>query len=124
MAYRDQFLIMSNFVTSNSLKPTGAERAFVYQQAMELSPLLLKRGTIGVILKKNINKKKSKYAVTFILAPNVLNVKVHCEGNNLFDVCIQAKNQARKAIKDLINCYEFPGRKRQVEYLRKFPWLH
>ncbi len=106
------------------LEPSGEEKAFVYQQAMELSPLLFNRGPIGVILKKNQDKNKSKYSVTFILIPDVLNVKVHCEGDNLFDVCIQAKKQARKTIKDLINCFDFPGRKKQVEYSRKFPWLH
>ena len=78
----------------NLLTPSNEEKAFVYQQALELSPLLAENKPITVILKKN--RKPAKYSVTFILIPETLNIKIQSEGDNLFEVCINVKNKAKK----------------------------
>ena len=105
------------------LKPSGEEKAFVYQQALELSPLLAKSGPVAVILEKNKTENHSKYSVTFILVPNKLNIKIKSEGDNLFDVCITAKNKAKKAISYLMNQVDSPMRTIQMEHFKKFPYL-
>ena len=105
------------------LEPSGEEKAFVYQQALELSPLLAKNGPIAVILEKNKDKDQSKYAVTFILIPDKLNIRIKSEGDNLFDVCITAKNKAKKTIGHLMNQVDSPIRAVQMEHFKKFPYL-
>ena len=105
------------------LEPSGEEKAFVYQQALELSPLLAKSGPIAVILEKNEGQNQSKYSVTFILIPDKLNIKIKSEGDNLFDVCITAKNKAKKTISHLMNQVDSPIRTIQMEHFKKFPYL-
>ena len=115
--------MMKDKTNNKLIEPSGEEKAFVYQQALELSPLLAK-GPIAVILEKNQKKETSlKYSVTFILAPEILNIKIQSEGDNLFDVCINAKNKAKHAIKQLINQADSPLRNRQMEHFKKFPYL-
>ena len=104
-------------------KFSGEERAFVYQQTMELSPLLFQNNPIAVILEKNHNKEHLKYSVTFILVPETLNIKIQATGDNLFDVCISAKNKAKKTISQLANQANTPMRNLQMEYFKKFPYI-
>ena len=110
------------------LEPSGEEKAFVYQQALELTPLLINSNNkepIAVILKKNQDTtKKSKYSVTFILIPNTLNLRIQCEGENLFDVCMDAKNKAKKTIIHLMNQSNQPIRDFQLKHFKKFPYMH
>ncbi len=113
---------------TSPLPPLAEERAFVYQQALELSPLLSQGNSkepIAVILKKHMGSKaRFKYSVTFVLIPNSLNLQVHCEGNNLFDVCINAKNKAKKTISHLINHASHPVRSLKLKHFKKFPYMH
>ncbi len=112
---------MKNKKSRTLLEPSGEEKAFVYQQAVELSPLLAHSGPIAVILEKN--KKHAKYSVTFILVPKTLNIKVQSEGENLFDVCMNVKNKAKKTISLLMNQMDSPIRTIQMEHFKKFPYL-
>ena len=112
---------MNRNTTNKELIPSNEERAFVYQQALELSPFLTENKPIAVILKKN--KKTAKYSVTFILIPESLNIKIQSEGDNLFDVCMNAKNKAKKTISQLINQTDSPTRNIQMEHFKKFPYL-
>ena len=103
-----------------TLKPSEEEKAFVYQQTMELSPLIMSKEPIAVVLQKTSAKT---YKVTFVLLPKSLNMQIHSEGGNLFDVCIAAKNKAKKAMAHLINGLDFPHRKTHIAHLKKFPYL-
>lgn len=106
-------------------EPSEDEKAFVYQQTLELGPLLRSNEPITVILQKNLNKKSKleKYTVTFVLIPSTLNIKIQSRGSNLYDVCIDAKNKAKKTIAHLMNQFEHPYRKRQMEHFKKYPYL-
>ncbi len=114
---------MKNNVEKTHLEPSGEEKAFVYQQALELSPLLVKTGPVAVSLTKNKNGKNALYSLTFILAPAGLKIKIQSKGSDLFDVCIQAKNKAKKTISQLINQADSPIRNLQMEHFKKFPYL-
>ena len=107
------------------LEPSEDEKAFVYQQTLELGPLLRSNEPITVILQKKLIKKSKteKYTVTFILVPKTLNIKIESKGTNLYDVCIDAKNKAKKTIAHLVNQFEHPHRKIQVEHFKKYPYL-
>ena len=105
------------------LEPSGEEKAFIYQQAMELSPLLSQNNPITVILEKNENEQNITYSVTFILIPDTLNIKIQSKGDNLFEVCIKAKNKAKKTITQLMNQTNTPLRKIHIEHLKQFPYL-
>ena len=103
--------------------PSGEEKAFVYQQAMELSPLLGDNGPIAVILEKNkTDKKNIKYSVTFILVPDSLNIKIQSEGDNLFDVCINAKQKAKKTLRQILNQMPSPVRRLKMAHFKKYPY--
>ena len=111
---------------NKSSEPSGDERAFIYQQAMELTPLLSQghshKEPIAVVLKKN--PEKSTYSVTFILIPHSLNLHIQCEGKNLFDVCINAKNKARRTILQLLNqSSTHPIRNLKLKHFKKFPYI-
>ena len=106
-------------------EPTGEERAFVYQQALELRPLLYHYSDpITVIVGKNLKKDKNKYTVTFILVPSSLNIKIQSSGDDLFDVCMRVKNKSQKAIHALSHQFENPARNLQMEYYKSFPYIH
>ena len=108
----------------SQMEPSEEEKAFVYQQTMELGHLI-NNEPITVILQKNINKKskETKYAVTFVLVPKTFNIKVLSQGNNLYDVCIDAKNKAKKTINLLMNQLDHPYRKKQITHFKKYPYL-
>lgn len=116
---------MRNKENTKLIEPSGEEKAFVYQQALELSPFLAQSGKpIAVILEKNQNHENHlKYFVTFILAPEDFNIKIQSEGDNLFDACKSATDKAKNAIRQLINHQESPIRKMQMEHFKKFPYL-
>ena len=107
------------------LEPSEDEKAFVYQQTLELGPLLRSNEPITVILQKNLSKKSKteKYTITFVLVPKTLNIKIQSKGSNLYDVCIDAKNKAKKTIALLVNQFDHPYRKKQMEHFKKYPYL-
>lgn len=106
-------------------EPTNEERAFVYQQVLELKPMLYHYpDPITVIVTKNLKKSKNKYSVTFILVPSKLNIRIHSSGNDLFDVCMNVKNKSQKAIHALSHQIENPVRNLQMEYYKSFPYMH
>ena len=104
-------------------EPSEDEKAFVYQQTLELGPLLRSNEPITVILQKNLKSKVEKYTITFVLIPNTLNIKIQSKGSNLYDVCIDAKNKAKKTITHLVNQSDHPYRKKQMEHFKKYPYL-
>ncbi len=110
---------------NNLIEPSGEEKAFVYQQALELKPLPTRDGrSIAVILEKNQSpENQPRYFLTFILAPSAFNIKIQSEGDNLFDVCKNAKNKAKNVIRQLINHIDSPVRKMQMEHFKRFPYL-
>ena len=111
---------------NQSLEPSGAEKALVCQQAMEIGPLLAKNGfgPLAVVLEKTKSKKGAHFLVTFILVPDKLNIKVQSEGDNLFDVCTNVKNKAKKTVSLLMNqLVDTPSREVRLAYFKKFPYL-
>ncbi len=108
-----------------SLEPSGEEKAFVCQQAMELGPFLAGSGggPVAVVLEKNKGKKGERFAVTFILIPDKFNIKIRAKGDNLFDVCKDAKDQAKKTLSLIMNQQDSPMRDMHMAHLKKFPYL-
>ena len=107
------------------LEPSSEEKAFVCQQAMEIGPLLAQNGLgpLSVILEKNKSDKGERFQVTFILIPDRFNIKVKSQGSNLFDVCLSAKDKARKTLDIIINQMDSPLRDVKIAHFKRFPYL-
>ena len=116
---------MEKTPTSAALEPSGEEKAFVCQQAMELRPFLAGSGggPVAVVLEKNKGKKGEHFAVTFILIPDKFNIKIRAKGDNLFDVCKDAKDQAKKTLSLIMNQQDSSVRDKQMAHLKKFPYI-
>ena len=113
---------MKGFKKNKKLIPSKEEKAFLYQQVLELSPitaLLSQNEAITVTLQK----QKCKYTVIFTLGPGKWNIQIKEEGANLFDVCINAKNKAKKTMYYLMNQADTPIRNKQMAHFKKFPYL-
>ena len=111
---------------TSSLEPTGEEKAFVCQQAMELGPLLAENGfgPLAVILEKSHSQKGDRFLVTFVLIPEKFNIKVQAEGDNLFDACRSAKIKAKKTLSHIMNqLVDSPLRDVRLDYFKKFPYM-
>lgn len=97
----------------NNFEPALGDRAFVYQQALELTQPV----TIFMKCEKDI------YNVTFIL--NVLNkkLKVSGEGNSFIEACFKAKKKAQRKI-SLIPSYHYEEKELLVDILKHNVFIH
>ena len=85
--------------------------------------MVITKNLLLLFLKKDHCLEKLKYTVTFVLIPQTLNLKIQSEGDNLFDVCMNAKNKAKKTITQLINQLNQPHRDIQLKHFKKFPYI-
>lgn len=92
--------------------PTREERAFLYQEAQDLEPLMKDLGSLSVMVEQispeqvaaNEGKKaKSRYRVTFVVAPESVGMKVQATDNNLFEAAIAAKDEALRQLNAIVN---------------------
>ena len=107
--------------------PTGAEKAFVYQQTQDLVSFLNSLGPVSVLFEKysrGKGKKDTGYAITFILGGADLNLKARSQGQDLMEVCISAKNEMKKKMSLITQSIEdSPQRDKLIEELKKFPYI-
>lgn len=71
-------------IKEKHLQPTPGDRAFVYQQACDLTQ------PVGILM----DHKKNLYCVTFILDPLNRQIKVVGEGKNFISAGLRAKKKA------------------------------
>jgi hypothetical protein len=85
--------------------PNREERAFLYQEAQDLEPLMKELGSLSVMVEETTAKKtkRSKYRVTFVLAPESVGMKVQATDGNIFDATIAAKEEAQRQLNAIVN---------------------
>jgi hypothetical protein len=86
--------------------PNREERAFLYQEAQDLEPLMKDLGSLSVMVEETAVKKgrsRSKYRVTFVLAPESVGMKVQATDRNIFDATIAAKEEAQRQLNAIVN---------------------
>lgn len=86
--------------------PTQEERAFLYQEAQDLAPLVKDIGSLSVMVEENGPQKG--YRVTFLVAPESMGLQVQAESDNIFQATIDAKEEAQRQLNALINALSTP----------------
>lgn len=110
---RDQF---------QAFEPNLEAKAFIYQQVQELEDEVKDLGSLSVFVEKEetIDTEdnrvlENKYAVTFVIDPENLNLKVRAESQNIFSACISAKNVAKSKLLQLKNAGSQEERAQHIE---------
>jgi hypothetical protein len=94
--------------------PSAEERAFLFQEAQDLEPLMKDLGSLSVTVEETLpsmrrNKKKTRsqakpnYRVTFVVAPESVGMKVQATNSNLFDATIAAKEETLRQLNAIVN---------------------
>lgn len=85
--------------------PNREERAFLYQEAQDLEPLMKELGSLSVMVEEVARKRKkdTAYRVTFMVAPESVGMRVQSTGDNLFDATIAAKEETLRQLNAIVN---------------------
>ena len=88
--------------------PNREERAFLYQEAQEIEPMMKDLGSLSVMVeeipsKKNKKAANQRFRVTFVVAPESVGMKVQAVDSNLYDATIAAKAEAQKQLNAILN---------------------
>lgn len=85
--------------------PNLEERAFLYQEAQDLAPMMKDLGSLSVLVEeiKRKDERDPNYRVTFVVAPESVGMRVQAESANLFDATIAAKEEAVRQLNAILN---------------------
>ena len=88
--------------------PNREERAFLYQEAQDLEPLMKNLGSLSVLIEETAQKGRkgaveSRYRVTFVVAPESVGMKVQASHDNLFAATISAKTETLRQLNAIVN---------------------
>lgn len=81
--------------------PSLEERAFLYQEAQDLAPLVKDIGSLSILVEEQ--DTQSGFRVTFLVAPESMGLQIHAENDNLFAATIAAKEEAQRQLNALVN---------------------
>ncbi len=88
-------------------QPSREERAFLFQEAQDLEPLVKDLGSLSVIVEevKSLEAKnpQARYRVTFLVAPESFAMKVHATDKNIYEATIAAKAETQRQLNVLVN---------------------
>lgn len=92
------------------IDPDRDTRALIYQQVEELEAYAKGLGTVVVQVEEIDAKDQSKhYAVTYVLSPEQLRLKVRAEGPDLNEAIIEAKHEAKRQLPAVLNALADQG---------------
>lgn len=91
--------------------PSLEERAFLYQEAQDLAPLVKDLGSLSILVEQDAEQKpeedvENRYRVTFLVAPESMGIQIHAEESNLFAATIAAKEEAQRQLNALVNALD------------------
>ena len=93
-----------------AFEPDVEQKAFIYQQVHELEEQVKDLGGLMVFVEKEevIDSEtqkalEHKFAVTFVIDPENLNLKVRAESDDLYSACLSAKAVTQSKLSKLIN---------------------
>ncbi len=91
--------------------PSLEERAFLYQEAQDLAPLVKDLGSLSIMVEESGQDatealSENRYRVTFVVAPESMGLQIHAEENNLFSATIAAKEEAQRQLNALVNALD------------------
>lgn len=87
--------------------PNAEERAFLYQEAQDLEPLMKELGSLTVMVEevhpKNGSQAANRFRVTFVVAPESVGMKVQATDANIYDATIAAKSETQRQLNAIVN---------------------
>lgn len=84
--------------------PSVEERAFLYQEAQDLAPLVKELGSLSIMVEEYAQAEaENGFRVTFLVAPESMGLQIAADSNNLFTATIAAKEEAQRQLNALIN---------------------
>ena len=87
--------------------PSLEERAFLYQEAQDLAPLVKNLGTLSVLVEEmgevSAISTENRYRVTFLVAPESMALQIQAESPNLFAATIKARQETQRQLNALVN---------------------
>jgi hypothetical protein len=115
-----------------AFEPDLEAKAFIYQQVQELEDHLRNLGGLTVYVEKEeLLENESgtviddNYAVTFVIDPDNLNLRVRAESKNIYSACLSAKTVAQSKLSQLLNHRPQEDRSQDlVEALDSKGWIH
>ena len=92
--------------------PSREERAFLFQEAQDLEPLMKELGSLSVVVEEmtstDLKMPDSRYRVTFMVAPESVGMKVQAVDGNIYDATIAAKAETLRQLNALVNALPRP----------------
>jgi len=82
--------------------PSLEERAFLYQNALALQPLVKDLGSLSLVVEET-EGKAPRYRVTFMVAPESVGMQIQAESLSLYDATVAAKDEAERQLNALVN---------------------
>ena len=93
-----------------AFEPENDVKAFIYQQVQDLEVLMKDLGSLAVYIEKEEGPVMKpgedpyeKFAVTFVLAPESVNLQVRSESSDIYEACRVGKEEAQRKLNSLIN---------------------
>ena len=93
-----------------AFEPENEVKAFIYQQVQDLELMMKDLGSLAVYIEKeeealvaNGKKLNEKFAVTFVLAPESVNLQIRSESEDIFEACRAGKEEAQRKLNSIIN---------------------
>lgn len=100
-----------------TFEPDQETKAFIYQQVQDLEHGFGGFGNLAVFVEKeevvsteDREVLEDSFAVTFIVEPDNLNLKVRAEGNDIYSATIAAKEEVKRRISALLNAQSMDAR--------------
>lgn len=90
-------------------EPENEVKAFIYQQVQDLERFTKDFGSLAVYVEKENGlegqekQPYEKFAVTFVLAPESVNLQIRAESNDIYEACRIGKEEAQKRLSSIIN---------------------
>jgi hypothetical protein len=107
-----------------AFEPENEVKAFIYQQVQDLESLMKDLGSLAVYIEKEDGQGESpyeKFAVTYVLAPESVNLQIRSESSDIFEACRAGKEEAQRKLNSLIN---FMGEQEGAAGAGTQGWLH
>lgn len=88
--------------------PNLEERAFLYQEAQALEPMMKDLGSLSVLVEEVTPEEDNatavrRFRVTFMVAPESVAMRIQATGKNLFAATIAAREEATRQLNALLN---------------------
>jgi hypothetical protein len=84
--------------------PNAEERAFLYQEAQSLEPLIRNLGSLTVLVEEVPRKSADeRFRVTFVVAPENGGMRIQATDANIYDATMAAKAEAERQLNHLLN---------------------